>query len=103
VSDATPDIVTQKKRRGPQPRRRIDLPDGDYLEPRSEFAAGLGVVDRTAARMNLPTTYIGGVAYVRHQKSLNDVAARVQRRNQPPRHRRSTNPSGASPWSSGCA
>jgi hypothetical protein len=85
VSDVAPDTV---KRRGPQPRRRIDLPSGDYLEPRSTFAVGIGVHDRTAARMNLPTTYIGSVAYVPHNESLNVVAARVQRRNKPPRRRR---------------
>src|SRR6266481_6017216 len=48
----TADVVAGKKRRGPQARRRIDLPSGDYLEPRAEFAErGLGVTDRTAKRM----------------------------------------------------
>jgi hypothetical protein len=57
VSEVHTETVSGKKRRGPQPRRRIDLPNGDYLEPRAEFATKeLGVVDRTAARMNLPTT-----------------------------------------------
>jgi hypothetical protein len=37
------DVVAGKKRRGPQPRRRIELPDGDWLEPRSEFAAAIRI------------------------------------------------------------
>jgi hypothetical protein len=85
----TADVVAGKKRRGPQARRRIDLPSGDYLEPRAEFAErGLGVTDRTAKRMNLPTTYVGGVAYVPHNASLEVVARRVSRRNEPPARRR---------------
>jgi len=44
--------------------------------------------DKTAARMNLPTTYIGGVAYVARGESLKIVAARVRRRNEPPTRRR---------------
>jgi hypothetical protein len=87
MSDISPEVVVGKKRRGPQPRRRIDLPNGDYLEPRSEFASGIGVHDRTCARMNLPTVYVGSVAYVRHNESLNAIAARAQRRNQPPLRR----------------
>jgi hypothetical protein len=88
VSEVHTETVSGKKRRGPQPRRRIDLPNGDFLEPRTEFAATLGVVDRTCARLNLPTTYIGTVAYVAHNASLNVIAERVRRRNQPPQRRR---------------
>jgi hypothetical protein len=89
MSDITTDITAAMKRRGPRPRRRIELPNGDYLQPRAEFAAvELGVTDRTARRMNLPTTYVGNVAYVPHAASLAIVAARVQRRNQPARRRR---------------
>ena len=79
----------KKKKRGPQPRRRIELPDGDYLEPRADFAAReLGVVDRTAKRMDLRTTYVGNVAYVAHFASLAVVGARVRRRNEPIARRR---------------
>jgi hypothetical protein len=88
VSDIASEVVEGKKRRGPQPRRRIDLPNGDFLEPRAEFANGIGVCDRTVARMNLPTTRIGGVCYVSHNASLEIIAARAQRRNQPTTLRR---------------
>jgi hypothetical protein len=80
MTDISTDVLAGKKRRGPQARRRIELPDGDYLQPRAEFANDkLGVSDRTAARMKLPTTYIGAVAYVKHNESLAIVAARVRR------------------------
>jgi hypothetical protein len=88
LSDIGTDIAATK-RRGRQPRRRIDLPNGDYLQPRAEFAAAeLGVSDKTARRLNLPTTYMGNIAYVLHDASLTIVAAGVQRRNQPARLRR---------------
>lgn len=63
-------------------RAHIALAD-DVLMPRREFAEDtLGVTDRTAARMNLPTTYIGNVAHVLRDASLQVVAARVRRPNQ---------------------
>ena len=69
-------VITGKKRRGPQPRRSIPLPDGEVLEPRESFAIEtLGVVERTVIRMKLPTTYIGNVAYVHRNKSLRMIAA----------------------------
>ncbi len=84
MSVTSTDALAGKKRRGPQPRRRIDLPDGDYLEPRAEFAGNtLGVSDRTAARLNLPTTYVGGLAYVPHGASLAIIAGDVRRPRQP--------------------
>jgi hypothetical protein len=44
----TTDVLVGKKRRGPHVRRRIDLPDGDYLEPREQFGNDtLGVSDKT--------------------------------------------------------
>jgi hypothetical protein len=89
MSDISTEVAAPTRRRGRQSRRRIKLPNGDYLKPRAEFAeTELGVTDRTARRMNLPTTYIGNVAYVPHAASLAIVAARVQRRNQPPPRRR---------------
>ena len=71
-------------------RPQIELPNGDVLEPRREFARDrLGVSDKTAQRMNLPTTYVGNVAYVARNASLKIVADGVQRRNQqPPKRRR---------------
>jgi hypothetical protein len=74
-----PDLA-QRKRRGPPARLRIDLPSGDYLEPRVTFAKEvIGVCDRTAARLKLPTTYIGAVAYVPHNEALSVVAAGIRR------------------------
>jgi hypothetical protein len=80
-----PDLA---KRRGPPARLRIDLPSGDYLEPRATFATEtLGICDRTAARMKLPTHYIGAVAYVPHNESLELVAAGIKRAPEPSRKR----------------
>jgi hypothetical protein len=64
------------------PRRHIELAD-DVLMPRREFAEDiLGVTDKTASRINLPTTYVGNVAYVLKNASLQVVASRVRRPNQ---------------------
>src|SRR5262245_22971909 len=65
-----------------RPGVHVELAD-DVLVPRREFAEDiLGVTDKTAARMNLPTTYIGNVAHVLKNESLRAVAARVRRPNQ---------------------
>jgi hypothetical protein len=86
MSNLTPDTTESRPRRR-HVRRHILLPDGEVLEPREEFAnIRLGVSDKTAKRLNLPTTYIANVAYVARNASLKLVAARIQRRNQP-RHR----------------
>jgi hypothetical protein len=62
----------------------ISLPDGDTLLPRKDFAKDiLHVSDKTAMRMNLPTTLIGGKAYVARNASLKVVADKVRRPNQP--------------------
>jgi len=81
-------VIAGRKRRGPQARRRIALPNGDYLEPRDVFAdETLGVCDRTVARMKLPTTYIGAVAYVLHNESLTIVATGIKRAPMPSRRK----------------
>jgi hypothetical protein len=68
-------------------RPHIELPNGDVLEPRREFARDrLGVSDKTAQRMNLPTTYVGNVAYVARNASLKIVAEGVRQRKNPQRH-----------------
>jgi hypothetical protein len=73
-----------------QSRQDIVLPDGETLTPRVKFAnSDLGISERTAVRMNLPTTYIGSVAYVARNASLRIVAEHVARRNQPQQRRRS--------------
>jgi hypothetical protein len=70
-------------------RPSIELPDGDILDPRVVFAHRVGISDDTAKDLNLPTTYIGGVAYIRRHESLQMLADRAKRRNAPParRHR----------------
>lgn len=73
-----------------RPRRtlaQIKIP-GDTLVPRENFAHDvIGVCERTAARMNLPTTYVGGIAFVARDASLKIVADQLQRKNQPPKRR----------------
>ncbi len=76
------------KSRRPHPRHHIEIA-GDVLMPRDEFALEvLGVCTKTAARMNLPTTYIGGLAFVARDASLKIVAEKVRQRNQPPARNR---------------
>jgi hypothetical protein len=80
--------TTQPQRQTRHTRPSISLPDGEILTPRAQFAADvLKVSDKTAARMNLPTAYIGGVAYVKHNASLKTVAGRAKQRSEPPRRR----------------
>ena len=91
---AAPNMSDNSTTTAPSPRVRraerpnIQLPDGEVLEPRANFAGEMGVCDKTASRMNLPTTYLGGVAYVARNASLKIVAERVRRRNQPQQRRR---------------
>jgi hypothetical protein len=60
----------------------IELPNGDKLRRRRDFARDtLDITDRTAQGLGLPTTYIGNVAYVPVNKSLEIIASRVQRKN----------------------
>jgi hypothetical protein len=56
---------------------------GDVLVPRREFAQELGITDKTAQRKDLPTTYIGNVAYVPREESRRIIAETVRRRNEP--------------------
>jgi len=63
---------------------RIQLPNGDTLIPRPEFAALLDVTPRTIAnyeKLGLPTTEVGGIRYNPQNEGLNWIAARIQRRN----------------------
>ena len=85
MSDTSTALSARVRR---EARPRIYLPGGEVLEPRANFAAEMGVCDKTAARMDLPTTYVGGVAYVARTASLKIVAERVRRRNQPRRRRK---------------
>lgn len=82
MTEPTTDTPQRKKHRG----RRIDT-DGDTWMPRFEFAEELVITDRTAQELNLPTTYIGNVAYVPRNGSLKIITAKAQRRNQPRQRR----------------
>jgi hypothetical protein len=72
-----------------QDRPSIELPDGDFLDPRIVWAHGVGISDDAAKGLGLETVYIGGVAYIRRNQSLQTLADRAKRRNEPParRHR----------------
>jgi len=84
MSDQQTDTATARRTRGPtRARQHIKLPDGDVLIPRDEFATELGISERGAARLNLETLYIGGVAFVRRDASLKEVAERARRRHEP--------------------
>ena len=91
MSTIDPSISTahqMKATRRAKERPRIPLVNGDYLEPRRQWAGAVGISDKTASRMNLPTTYIGNVAYVPHSASTEIFGARVRQRNQEPTRRR---------------
>jgi hypothetical protein len=83
-----PSTVQQIARQS-RPRRRIPLiklPGGKELMPRRDYAdTELGVCERTVTRMNLPTTFIGGVAYIEVNGARQIVADSVRRRNEPPK------------------
>lgn len=69
-------------------RPDITMPDGRVLTPRARRAEEVGIAERTLARKNPETTYIGGVAYVDRDFSLRDIVGKLKRRNQPPKHKR---------------
>ena len=68
------DLISAPEARRPRRRhvpRRISMPDGEVMETRRQFAEEeLSVCDRTATRINLPTIYIGGHAYIARNASL---------------------------------
>jgi hypothetical protein len=76
----------RKKRREDRPA--ITLPNGKVLLPRIMFAASVGLAERSVARLNLPTVYIGSCAYIDRDEGLRQLAAPLKRRNEPPRRRR---------------
>ena len=81
MSSKIPNTTIQKTN-----RRRVDqiaLPDGDKLVPRELFANEVGVSDRTARRMDLPTVFVAGFAFVKRSASLQVIADKVKRRNEP--------------------
>jgi hypothetical protein len=86
----TDDTIISEGLRSPE-RPDIPLPDGEVLKPRKRFGReNLDVCDKTVQRYNLPTTYIGGVAYVKQNASLQILADKATRRNQPQKRRSSS-------------
>jgi hypothetical protein len=84
-------MVNRLAKTGKPPVRadEIALPSGDVLMLRSLFATSILRIDpRTAQRMNLPTTYIGGAAYVQRDAALQQLADKVRRKNEPAKGRR---------------
>jgi hypothetical protein len=69
-------------------RPDIKLPDGRTLTPRARAAKKKGIHDRTLARKNPKTTYIGGVAYVDDDETSLDLAKDLKRRCEPVKPRR---------------
>jgi len=90
LTDLTLDTLAVARRPKAKSRPRIQLPNGDELVPRQQFADEVGFTDRTARKLNLPTTYIANTAYVLRNASLAILAARVQSRNdgEPQKQRR---------------
>jgi hypothetical protein len=85
MTDNIKEIVRRPRRRLPE----ISLPDGDTAIPRLDFAHNvIGSCERSVARMGLPTIYIGGVAYVKREASLQIISDKATRRNPPTRRRR---------------
>jgi hypothetical protein len=83
--------ITSPHRIAPLDRTDIVYPDGKVLTPRAKFARDyLNVHDKTASRMNLPTTYIGGVAYVDRDASLEMISDGVRSRKQPTKQKKKT-------------
>src|SRR5262245_35727178 len=82
---AAPRRQPRGRKPGKQQKRmpRIKLPDGDYLEPREKFAAGLGLSDRSMRSLPLSVTYLGGIAYVAHNASM-EVVLKAKTRHPPP-------------------
>ena len=70
-------------------RPDITMPDGSVRTPRARLAKQVHLSERTIARLNTPTTYVGGCAYVDPAITLLDIAGKLQRRNAPPNKRRS--------------
>jgi hypothetical protein len=84
MTDITTSIDPRARRRD---RPSIALPNGDTLEPRSDFAARLSVSERTVQRMKLPTIYVANVAHHPVNECLNILTGRIQRPEQPRKQR----------------
>jgi hypothetical protein len=72
----------------PEDRPDIQLPDGETLRARVNYARDLGMSERALRRLNLPTTYLANVAYIATKAAGKRLAAGVKCRNEPPARRR---------------
>ena len=70
-------------------RPDIPLPDGRTLTPRSRLAKELHIHERTLARKNVATMYVGGTAYVARESTLLALARELKPRNEPAKPRKS--------------
>jgi hypothetical protein len=71
-------------------RQSIALPGGDELMPRVKFAREVvGTSEKGLKKYNLPTTYIGAVAHVPRDASLQIIADTLKQRNVLPKRRAS--------------
>jgi len=69
-------------------RPDIALPNGKKLQPRRHFADEIGVSERTVKRLNPPTTYVGNVAYIEPDATVQLIADTLKRKNQPIKQRK---------------
>jgi hypothetical protein len=81
-----------KARPNRQDRPDISLPDGRTLTPRVRLADEIGVHERTLARGNHETVYVGGTAYMCRETTLLTIAKGLKKRCEPvtPRRKRTT-------------
>ena len=87
-NEDNPAVTPRDPRPARHTRRDIHLPDGRILTPRANLAAEAGICDATLRRMNPPTTYLGCVAYVDRDGTLQLIGDTVSRPNQPPKPKR---------------
>lgn len=73
----------------PLDRPDIKLTNGKTLRPRARVARDLSVHEKTVTRGNYKTVYVGGVAYLELETTLDDIAAGLRRANEPPKRRAS--------------
>jgi hypothetical protein len=88
IDVAVSDVSSASLRTTRHDRPAITLPDGRVLTPRVQVAEELRLNERTLKRGNHATVYIGNVAYLDRDATLNDIAHGLRRRNEPPRRRR---------------
>jgi hypothetical protein len=81
-------LTTARSRPTRDDRRDINFPNGKKLRPRVRIAEDVGVCEKTLARMNPPTTYVGGVAYCNPDDVLKIISDSLTQKNQPPKKRR---------------